>query len=109
MEFFGKHVFPFGPFTRRHPFYGNLLVNGIPWDRLKKTLKNFAVNYKDDISPLAKVIIIAEEVATNILIDSHGNLNKYEMDKEAMINLLSEKFRNHTYKKIIQAFEEVTL
>jgi hypothetical protein len=71
----------------------------------------FAVNYKDDISPLSKIMIIAEEITLNVLIsmDEKGETEKLSVNKEAIILILSEKFRNHTYKKIIEAFKKVKI
>ncbi len=66
--------------------------------------KGFAVNYKDDISPLSKVMIIAEEIGTQILIDTKDG-QKLNFDKKRMCAQLREKFVNHTYRKIIDAFE----
>lgn len=69
--------------------------------------QGFAVNYKDDISPLSKIMIIAEEVSTNILIEHEkSDGQKINVNREAMTNHLKERFRNHTYKKVIDAFEQ---
>ena len=66
--------------------------------------KGFAVNYKDDISPLAKIMIIAEDIGTTILIQTkeEGKLN---FNKKAVCKQLKEKYRAHTYRKVIEAFE----
>lgn len=69
----------------------------------------FAVNFKDDISPLSKIIIIAEDVATDMLTKIKKGDKKKLADKEIYADRLREKYRNHTYKKIIQAFEEIQL
>lgn len=72
--------------------------------------KGFAVNYKDDISPLSKIIIIAEDVASEILTRSSKGVEKKQLSKkEEYINKLRERYKNHTYKKIIDAFEKVPL
>lgn len=73
--------------------------------------EGFAVNFKDDISPLAKIMIIAEDITTNI-IDQFYLQQKPKnkiLDKELIQLRLLEKFKNHTYKKIIKAFEKVAL
>jgi HD-GYP domain-containing protein (c-di-GMP phosphodiesterase class II) len=69
----------------------------------------FAVNYKDDISPLSKIMIIAEEVCSNILADIDNTEKKFTINMKAMVEHLNERYRNHTYRKIIEAFEQVTL
>jgi len=70
--------------------------------------EGFAVNYKDDISPLSKIMIISEEVAASIMMTSKEN-EKIVVKKEIILEHLYEKYKNHTYKKIIKAFEEVEL
>lgn len=71
----------------------------------------FAINYKDDISPLSKIMIIAEEITTCILTNSKDikEDEKVSVDKEAIRLVLNEKFKSHTYKKIIQAFSKANL
>ena len=67
----------------------------------------FAINFKDDISPLSKIMIIAEEVTTYILQSVNPNQKedeKISINKEKVIGILDEKFKSHTYKKIIDAF-----
>lgn len=71
--------------------------------------QGFAVNFKDDISPLSKIMIIAEEVSTNILQEFEDAEGKIKVNKEAIASHLHERFRNHTYKKVIDAFEEAKL
>lgn len=65
--------------------------------------QGFAVTYKDDISPLSKIMIIAEDISTNVL-QNTGPKGKININKEAIVEHLSERYRNHTYKKIIDAF-----
>jgi hypothetical protein len=38
-----------------------------------------------------------------------GSDDKFSINKEAMISHLSERYRNHSYKKIIEAFDKVKL
>ena len=71
--------------------------------------KGFAVQYKDDISPLSKIIIVAEDVASEILTRLKNGERKGLSDKETYLEALREKYKNHTYKKIISAFESVAL
>ncbi len=71
--------------------------------------QGFAVNFKDDISPLSKIMIISEEVCTNILQEYDNAGSKIRVNKEAIAAHLHERFRNHTYKKVITAFEEANL
>ena len=49
-------------------------------------------------------MIIAEEIGTQILIDTKDG-QKLNFDKKRMCAQLREKFVNHTYRKIIDAFE----
>lgn len=71
--------------------------------------EGFAVNYKDDISPLSKIIIIAEDIATGMLQLIEEGDKKSALNKELIIKRLEERYRNHTYRKIIEAFKKVTL
>lgn len=63
----------------------------------------FAITYKDDISPLAKVLIIAEAFTEYILraLKEEGK----KADKKQVIVELKEKFPKHTYVKIINCLE----
>ncbi|MCO4753830.1 MAG: hypothetical protein KC478_05085 [Bacteriovoracaceae bacterium] len=71
--------------------------------------QGFAVNYKDDISPLSKIIIIAEDIATDILTRIKNGDKKKLADKETYLVRLRERYKNHTYKKIVDAFVDVQL
>lgn len=71
--------------------------------------KGFAVNYKDDISPLSKIIIIAEDIATGMLQLLAEGEKKAALNKEIILSRLEERYRNHSYRKIIEAFKDVTL
>ncbi|EQC46681.1 metal-dependent phosphohydrolase [Bacteriovorax sp. Seq25_V] len=57
----------------------------------------FATTYKDDISPLAKVLIIAEAFTEELLKNLHSG-NK--VDIPVIVDELCEKFPKHTYVKI---------
>ncbi|MCB9062093.1 MAG: hypothetical protein H6622_11275 [Halobacteriovoraceae bacterium] len=62
--------------------------------------KGIAVHYRDDITPLAKVIIIAE-ACVEYLLKSMDPREEYNFNVEEVIKELKEKFSNSTYKKII--------
>ncbi|MBT4793360.1 MAG: hypothetical protein HON90_17445, partial [Halobacteriovoraceae bacterium] len=70
--------------------------------------QGFAINYKDDISPLAKIMIIAEDIAVSLLSQTETR-GKITIDKEKVCGKLNEKYRNHTYKKVIKAFQEAKI
>ncbi|MCP4914040.1 MAG: hypothetical protein GY909_13090 [Oligoflexia bacterium] len=65
----------------------------------------FAIEFKDDVSPLAKVIIISEAFVSQII----SAKEKGTFDKAAIITELREKFTRHTYKKIIDCLETISL
>ena len=71
--------------------------------------QGFAVSFKDDVSPLSKIIIIAEDIATGMLQNLKDGDKKAALNKEAIIKRLEEKYKNHTYRKIVEAFNDVTL
>ena len=73
--------------------------------------RGFAINFKDDISPLSKIMIIAEEITTYILIHNSEvkASEKINVDKVKIGKVLVEKFKTHTYKKIIEAFSKANL
>jgi HD-GYP domain-containing protein (c-di-GMP phosphodiesterase class II) len=66
----------------------------------------FAQNYRDDISPLSKVMIIAEEA-------SYETFKLYKENKldvlnyETICDFLEQKFPNHTYKKLIATLRKL--
>src|SRR5690606_19620829 len=69
--------------------------------------QGFAVHFKDDISPLSKVIIVAVDITQSVI----SRLRRVEKDllfKEELIPRLRERYKNHTYQKIIDAFEKVS-
>tara|TARA_R110002072_G_scaffold64203_9_gene159996 strand:- start:44013 stop:45362 length:1350 start_codon:yes stop_codon:yes gene_type:complete len=65
----------------------------------------FAMEYKDDVSPLAKVIIISEAFVGQIL----NNKAADNFNKDVIIEDLRSKFTRHTYKKIIDCLETISL
>lgn len=68
--------------------------------------KGFAMQFKDDISPISKVLMIAEEVAYYLF-----NLQKqgksFKENKSLIIKEVKEKFRTHTYQKMINTLEKL--
>lgn len=65
----------------------------------------FTLDYKDDISPLAKVLIVSESFVEE-LIRRKGQPNEPKLDE--IILSLREKFTKHTYKKIIDCLETIS-
>jgi CheY-like chemotaxis protein len=64
----------------------------------------FAVDYKDDISPISKVVLVAESVVEEFM--KQRDLNPdYVIDIKKIIEFLNEKFKRTTYKKIIETLE----
>ena len=66
------------------------------------------MTYKDDISPLSKIIIIAENYAQELIIWKENNPDK-KAPKKQILEELREKFPKHTYKKIIKVLEEIEI
>ncbi len=69
----------------------------------------FAVKYKDDISPLAKVVIVAEAFVEDILRCRDDGRAFNDEVKAEVISKLSERFNRHTYSKIIEPLESLNL
>lgn len=68
----------------------------------------FATTYKDDISPLAKVILISEAFIEEYMKGKDNDVN-YQIDVKAIIKQLNEKFKKSTYKKIIEVLETIKI
>lgn len=66
----------------------------------------FTMDYKDDVSPLAKVIIVAEAMVDEII--RFRDEGKTPDRTEILANLRS-KFPRHTYKKIVDTLESLQL
>jgi response regulator RpfG family c-di-GMP phosphodiesterase len=64
----------------------------------------FAMEYKDDVSPLSKIVLIAEAFIDEFMKNRDENPN-YQLDKKKIIEILNEKFKRTTYKKIIETLE----
>jgi len=69
--------------------------------------RGFGINFKDDISPLAKIIVIAEDVATGILIDISDGKKKGSLDIKRIIKRLNDRYTYNSYKKIILTLENL--
>lgn len=68
--------------------------------------KGFAMQFRDNISPLSKVLMISEEVASHLFtLIQKGQL--FKDHKEAIINEIREKFRTHTYQKMINTLDSL--
>lgn len=61
----------------------------------------FAEEYKDDISPLAKIIIIAEAFVEYYISCVESNPANH-VDMVEAIQFLNEKFKKNSYKKIVE-------
>jgi len=68
----------------------------------------FAMEYKDDISPLSKIIIISEAFVDEFL-KKKENDPLSELDIGEIIETLNEKFKKHTYKKIIETLIKIKI
>ncbi len=66
----------------------------------------FALEYKDDISPLAKVLIISEAFVDEVIKSKDAG---QKINVEEIIETLRAKFTKHTYKKIITALENLQI
>jgi len=65
----------------------------------------FTLDYKDDISPLAKVLIVSEAFVDQLILARDSGA---EPVLEDMIAELRTRFRKHTYKKIINCLETIS-
>jgi response regulator RpfG family c-di-GMP phosphodiesterase len=64
-----------------------------------------AVDFKDDISPLAKVMIISEEFVNEMFKQKESGNKKYNLDD--ILDILYDKFTRHTYKRILKTLETI--
>lgn len=68
----------------------------------------FATSFKDNISPLAKVMIIAEDFTSELLkLQPHEWKTKFR--KEEVIELLREKYGRPSYQKIVDVLVQVRI
>lgn len=68
----------------------------------------FANDFKEDISPLSKVIIISEAFI-EIYMKGKDEDPKFEIDLEKTISQLCNKFKKNTYVKIIETLRSLSL
>jgi response regulator RpfG family c-di-GMP phosphodiesterase len=71
--------------------------------------RGFGINFKDDISPLAKIIVIAEDVATGILADIADGKKKSSLDIQRIMKRLNDRYTYNSYKKIILTLENLKI
>lgn len=64
----------------------------------------FALDYKDDISPISKIVIISEAFIEEYMKALDENPD-YVLNAKKINDVLSEKFKRNTYKKIIETLE----
>jgi hypothetical protein len=69
----------------------------------------FATSYKDNISPLAKVVIVAEAFVEDMLRCRDEGRAFNDNIKTEIIDSLKDRFNKHTYSKIIEALESIKL
>ncbi len=68
----------------------------------------FALDFKDDISPLSKIVLIAEAFVEEYMKGKDSEAS-YQIDLKKILPLLIEKFKKSTYKKIIETLETLPL
>lgn len=68
----------------------------------------FANDFKDDISPLSKIIIISEAFIEEYMKGKDSDSN-YHADVAIILPILYNKFRKSTYRKIIETLESLSL
>lgn len=68
----------------------------------------FAPDFKDDISPLSKVVLISESFMEEFFRGRDEN-EKYQLDIKKIQAILYEKFKRNTYKKIIETLDTLAL
>lgn len=90
---------------RRAPMGADLLIkqhhgmtNGV----------GFAIDFKDDISPLSKIVIISEAFVEEFMKGKDAD-SKFQVDLKKIIPLLNEKFKRNTYRKIIETLESLSI
>lgn len=67
----------------------------------------FAMKFKDDISPLAKVIIVAEHFVEEIF--RLGDDPSKNFNKQIVINELKTRYAKSTYSKILETLESIDI
>lgn len=64
----------------------------------------FAVDFKDDVSPLSKIVLISEAVVEEFMKQRDIDPD-YVLDMKRVLEILNEKFKKATYRKIIETLE----
>lgn len=64
----------------------------------------FAMDFKDDVSPLSKIVLVSEAFIEEFMKKRDENPD-YNLDTKAILAILNEKFKRTTYKKIIETLE----
>lgn len=64
----------------------------------------FAMDFKDDISPLSKIVLVSEAFVEEFM-KMRDEKPDYVLDTKAILVNLNEKFKKTTYKKIIETLE----
>jgi hypothetical protein len=68
----------------------------------------FAIDFKEDISPLSKVVMVSESFVELYMKGKEEDPN-YEMDLEIVIAQLSAKFKKSTYRRIVETLRTLNL
>ena len=68
----------------------------------------FAIDFKDDISPLSKIVLISEAFIEEYLKEKEDN-PLYQTDVVKIQNALVQKFKKSTYRKIIETLDTLVI
>ncbi len=68
----------------------------------------FAIDFKDDVSPLSKIVLISEAFVEEYMKGKDTDAN-YQINMKQIIAQLKEKFSKSTYKKIVDTLETIKL
>jgi len=68
----------------------------------------FAIDFKDDVSPLSKIVLIAESFVEEYMKGKDADSN-YQINTKQIIAQLKEKFSKSTYRKIVDTLETIKL
>lgn len=64
----------------------------------------FAIDFKDDISPLSKIVLVSESFVEEFM-KFRDQDPDYQLDVKKILAILNEKFKKTTYKKIIETLD----
>ena len=67
----------------------------------------FAAEFRDDISPLSKIIIVSESFVEELM--NKKNAGENEIKVGEIIKDLKEKFPKHSYKKIVDTLNSLKI